>query len=128
MVKDAEAHAEEDRKFHDLVNARNQADNMIHAVTKSIDELGDKVEAGEKAAAEAAIAALKESLKGDDKDDIDAKTKALAEASAKIAEKAYAQQTESSSGDKGGDGSAGSGGEQDNVVDAEFEEVKEDNK
>ena len=129
MVKDAEAHAEEDRKFHDLVNARNQADNMIHAVTKSIEELGDKLDADEKSRAEEAMTALKEAAKGDDKDDIEAKTKALAEASAKIAERAYAQQTENASTGGGSDKSDdGGGGEQENVVDAEFEEVKEDNK
>ncbi|AKH19880.1 molecular chaperone DnaK [Sedimenticola thiotaurini] len=129
MIKDAEAHAEEDRKFNDLVQARNQADNMIHAIRKSMEELGeDKLEPGEKDSIEAAIKDLEEAVKGDDKDAIEAKTKTLTEASAKMAERLYAQ--------KGGDGaagaagsadaSAGSAGKDDDVVDAEFEEVKED--
>ncbi|MCW8890225.1 MAG: molecular chaperone DnaK [Sedimenticola sp.] len=134
MIKDAEAHADEDRKFNELVQARNQADNMIHAIRKSMDELGeDKLEPGEKDAIEAAIKELEEAVKGDDKDAIEAKTKTLTEASAKMAERLYA--------DKGGDeaaaaaaaagaaGAAGAGaasGQDDDVVDAEFEEVKED--
>jgi len=129
MIKDAEAHAEEDRKFNDLVQARNQADNMIHAIRKSMEELGeDKLEPGEKDSIEAAIKDLEEAVKGDDKDAIEAKTKTLTEASAKMAERLYAQ--------KGGDGAAaaagaadanaGSAGKDDDVVDAEFEEVKED--
>ncbi len=131
MVKDAEAHAEEDKKFHELVATRNQADGMIHATRKSMEELGDdKIEAGEKEAIESAIAALEESMKGEDKDDIEAKTKALGEASAKMAERLYAQ-----SGAEGFDANAAggesAGGESakadDDVVDAEFEEVK-DNK
>jgi molecular chaperone DnaK len=124
MVKDAEAHADEDRKFQELVGARNQADNMIHATEKSLAEMGDKVEADEKQAIETAIAELKEVVKGDDKDAIEAKTQALAEASGKLAERMYQQQ--------GGEGAAAeaAGGENataDDVVDAEFEEV-DDNK
>jgi len=124
MVKDAEAHADEDRKFHELVDARNQADNMIHAVAKSIEELGEKVDADEKTQVESAIEALKESLKGDDKDDIEAKTQALTEVSGKIAEKAYAQKAETA---EAGTETAGEEAAADNadVVDAEFEEVKE---
>jgi len=126
MIKDAEAHADEDRKFHELVSARNQGDSMIHAVEKSISELGDKIDADEKATAEKAIAELKEVLQGDDKDAIETRTKALAEASAKIAERAYAQQSETA-GAAGGDtaGAGESGAAQDDVVDAEFEEVKD---
>jgi molecular chaperone DnaK len=133
MVKDAEAHREEDRKFHDLVNSRNQADAMIHATEKSLGELGDKVEAGEKKDIEEAVAALKEAMKGDDKDAIEAKLKDLSEKSGKLAERVYAQQ-----GQEGGAAGAeqAGGGEQegaaaggkDDVVDAEFEEVKEDKK
>ncbi|HHJ13845.1 MAG TPA: molecular chaperone DnaK [Gammaproteobacteria bacterium] len=133
MVKDAEAHAEEDRKFHELVDARNQADNMIHATEKSLKDLGeDKVSADEKAAIDKAIAELKETLKGDDKAAIEAKTQALAELSAKLAEKLYAEK-----GGEAGAGSAASGADAaeagasdsgDDVVDAEFEEVKDDNK
>jgi len=129
MIKDAEAHADEDRKFHELVAARNQADTMIHAVQKSLDELGDQVDADEKARAETAIAELKEVISGDDKDAIEARTKALTEASAKIAERAYAQKGETAGGatDGGGDGSEKTA--KDDVVDAEFEEVKDnDNK
>ena len=129
MVNDAEAHADEDAKFHELVAARNQADNMIHATKKSMDEMGDeKLEDGEKESITAAITALEEAMKGDDKDDIEAKTKALVEASGKMAERAYAQQAE---GDASAEASADAGGEantnNDDVVDAEFEEVKDDN-
>jgi molecular chaperone DnaK len=134
MIKDAEAHADEDRKFHELVAARNQADTMIHAVEKSIEELGDQVDADEKAKAESAIAELKEALSSDDKDAIEAKTQALTEASAKIAERAYAQKGGESAAGAAGAGEAGGGdaagkAAQDDVVDAEFEEVKDnDNK
>ncbi len=133
MVKDAEAHAEEDRKFHELVDARNQADNLIHATRKSLEELGDKVEADEKAKVEEAISALEEAMKGDDKALIEEKTRALAEASGKIAEKAYAQESGQSqeSATAGSTGEAGAGGQEggkENVVDAEFEEVKEEGK
>jgi molecular chaperone DnaK len=132
MVKDAEAHADEDRKFHELADARNQADNMIHATEKSLKDLGeDKVSDEEKQAIDKAIEELKEVLKGDDKAAIEAKTTALAELSGKLAEKLYA--------DKGGAeaAAAGAGGAEgaetadaggDDVVDAEFEEVKDDNK
>ena len=132
MVKDAESHADEDRKFHELVNARNQADNMIHATQKSLKDLGDKVDAEEKSKVETAIADLQEALKNDDKDLIESKTQALAEASAKIAERVYAQQQEAQ-GEAASSATTektGATGESDkeNVVDAEFEEVKEDNK
>ena len=129
MVKDAEAHADEDRKFHELVDARNQAENMIHATNKSLGEMGDKVEADEKSAIESAIADLQEALKGDDKADMEAKTQALGTLSGKLAEKLYA--------DKGDDAAAGAAqagaGEAepagaDDVVDAEFEEVNDDKK
>ncbi|MBG7602591.1 MAG: molecular chaperone DnaK, partial [Gammaproteobacteria bacterium] len=90
MVGDAESHAEEDKKFHELVAARNQADNMLHATKKSMEELGDKLEGGERASIEAAINDLEGVMDSDDKDKIEAKTKALTEASAKMAEKLYA--------------------------------------
>jgi molecular chaperone DnaK len=127
MIKDAEAHAEEDKQAHELVTAKNTAENMIHGTEKSIKDLGDKVEADEKAAAEAAIADLKAALEGDDKAAIEAKTEALTEAAGKIAEKAYAEQAAQA----GGEGQGQPGAEQtdnaaaDDVVDAEFEEVKE---
>jgi molecular chaperone DnaK len=125
MVKDAEAHADEDKKFHELVSARNQGDNMIHAVKKSMDEMGDKLDADEKSRIEAAITDLEEALKGDDKDDIEAKTKALTDASAKMAEQMYAQQAEQ--GAEGAEASQEAPAD-DGVVDAEFEEVKDDKK
>ncbi|MEW6648472.1 MAG: molecular chaperone DnaK [Pseudomonadota bacterium] len=125
MVKDAEAHAAEDKKFHELVSARNQADNLIHATRKSMGELGDKLEAGEKDSIEAAIKELDEAMKGDDKDAIEAKTQALAAASGKMAERLYAQQG-AAGGEAGGSEQASAGGK-DDVVDAEFEEV-DDNK
>lgn len=128
MVKDAEAHAADDRKFHDLVTSRNQADNMIHAVTKSLKEAGDKVSADERQAIEAAVEALKEAIKSDNKDEIDAKTQALTEASSKMAERLYAA-NQSAEGQPGAQQSQGSESHQkadDNVVDAEFEEVKGD--
>ena len=128
MVKDAEAHADEDRKFQELVGARNQADNMIHATEKSLAEMSDKVEADEKQAIETAIADLKEALKGDDKDAIEAKTQALTEASGKLAERMYQQQA----GAEGATADAAAGAESatadDDVVDAEFEEVDDSKK
>jgi molecular chaperone DnaK len=130
MVQDAESHADEDRKFHELVQVRNQADAMIHATRKSMEEIGDdKLEAGEKEAIDKAIAELEEAMKGSDKDAIEAKTKALTEASGKMAERMYAQQGGAASSDAagGGAGDAGdaSGKSDDDVVDAEFEEVKD---
>ena len=137
MVKDAEAHAAEDKKFHELVDARNKADNLIHATRKSLGELGDQVEAGEKERIETAISELEESMKGDDKAAIEAKTNALAEASGKLAERVYQQQSGSGTTGGGGTGGAGGagggagaqgGGADDDVVDAEFEEVNDDKK
>jgi molecular chaperone DnaK len=131
MVKDAEAHADEDKKFHDLVQVRNQADNMIHATRKSMADLGDdKLEAGEKETIETAISELEDAMKGNDKDAIEAKTKALAEASGKMAERMYAQQqggAEAAGADAGGQESGGADANKanDDVVDAEFEEVKD---
>ncbi|MBE9568260.1 MAG: molecular chaperone DnaK, partial [Proteobacteria bacterium] len=124
MIKDAEAHADEDKKARELVDTRNTAENAIHATEKSIKDLGDKVEAGEKSAAEAAIAELKTALEGDDKDAIEAKTTALTEAAGKIAEKAYAEKQAEDGGQPGAE-QAGSAEAADDVVDAEFEEVKE---
>ncbi|NCA88570.1 MAG: molecular chaperone DnaK [Gammaproteobacteria bacterium] len=133
MVKDAEAHAEEDRRFHELVGARNQADTLIHATRKSMEQLGDKMESGEKDRIESAIKDLEAAMKGEDKDRIESLTKALGEASAKMAERLYSQQGDTGAGQAGPGGHAGqSGGEKkaggDDVVDAEFEEVKDDRK
>ena len=129
MVSDAESHAEEDKKFHELVAARNQADNMLHATKKSMEELGEKLDGGERATIEAAINDLEGVMDSDDKDKIEAKTKALTEASAKMAEKLYADQ-----GAAAGAAPGGAAGEQpssaadDDVVDAEFEEVDDSDK
>ncbi len=131
MVKDAEAHAAEDKKFHELVQARNQADTLIHATRKSMDELGDKIDAGEKDAIENAIKDLEEAIKGDDKDAIEAKTKTLTEASSKMAERLYAQQGGADAGAAAGAAgaeSAASSAADDDVVDAEFEEVDDSKK
>jgi len=132
MVKDAEAHADDDRRFHELVAARNQADTMIHATRKSMEQLGDKLESGEKESIESAIKGLEEAVKGEDKDGIEAKTKALGDASAKMAERLYAQQ-QGAGGDAAGGGPGpesghSEGGGKEDVVDAEFEEVKDDKK
>jgi molecular chaperone DnaK len=97
---------------------------MIHGTEKSIKDLGDKVEAGEKAAAESAIAELKTALEGNDKDAIEAKTQALTEAAGKIAEKAYAEQAQEGAAQPGAEQAEGAAAD-DDVVDAEFEEVKE---
>ncbi len=127
MIKDGEAHAEEDRKFHELVDARNQADAMIHATRRSMEELGDKLEADEKSSIEEAIKELEEAIKGDDKDEIEAKTSKLTEASAKMAERLYSQQQAQTQG--GAQSEAGAEpARDDDVVDAEFEEVKEDDR
>jgi len=126
MVKDAEAHAAEDQKFHELVNVRNQADALVHATKKSMDELGDKLEAGERANIESALSDLEAAIKTDDKDKIEAKTKALSEASAKMAERLYAQKAQEGGAQQ--PGAEASAGAQDDVVDAEFEEVDEGKK
>jgi molecular chaperone DnaK len=133
MVRDAEAHAEEDKRFRELVDTRNKADGMIHTVEKTVKDLGDKVDAGERAKVESAISDLRTALKGDDKNVIEKKTEALAQASASIAQKAYAANPGGPEGAAGpgaaaGGGGAGASGSQagrDDVVDAEFEEVKD---
>jgi len=121
MVTDAESHAEEDRKFRELVDARNQADGLIHAAEKTLSELGEKASAEDRLAVENAVSDLKTALEGDDKDTIDAKTAALGEASGGLAEKLYAEQA----ADAGAEGADGTPAE-DDVVDAEFEEVDKD--
>ncbi|AOV17333.1 molecular chaperone DnaK [Acidihalobacter aeolianus] len=131
MVKDAEAHRDEDQRFHELVNVRNQADNLIHAAEKSLKEAGDKVTADERQAVEQAVSELKEALKSDDKGAIESKTEALSAASGKVAEKLYSQAGEAgASAQPGADaaGEAKSGRGDEDVVDAEFEEVKENKK
>ena len=130
MVQDAELHAEEDKKLHELVTARNQADAMVHASNKTLQELGDKVQAEEKEKIESAISELKEAMKGDDKDEIERKTQHLTEVSGKLAERLYAQQGEAGPAPGGAQSEAPGAGSkpQEDVVDAEFEEVKEDRK
>lgn len=123
MISDAETHADEDRKARELVDARNQGEAMVHGVRKSITELGDKLEAGEKQNAETALSELEEALKGDDIEVITAKTQALTDASHKLAEKMYAQQADQAQGAGDGDGAQSTDSKADDVVDAEFEEV-----
>jgi len=124
MVKDAEAHAEEDREFHELVDARNQGENLVHSTEKSITELGEKLDTDEKVKIEAAVAELKEALASEDKDAIQAKTNSLTEAAEKLAEQAYAENAEAGASAEEGNAKA----EADDVVDAEFEEVNDDKK
>ena len=125
MVKDAEANADADKKFEELISARNTADGMIHATKKSMAEAGDKLTDDEKSPVEAAIAELEEALKSDDKDAITAKTTVLTGASAKIAEKLYAAADAGATDSNADEGTSQS---DDDVVDAEFEEVKDDEK
>jgi molecular chaperone DnaK len=130
MVKDAEMHAEEDRRARELVEARNMAENLVHASKKSMKELGDKVTEAEKKDIEAAIADVEEAIKGDDKSAIEAKTQKLGEVAGKLAERVYQQnaekaQTTSTGGEA--ETAKGNGEDKENVVDAEFEEV-DDNK
>ncbi len=129
MVLDAEANAEEDRKFEELVGARNQADGLIHACRKTLTEAGDKATDEEKAVVETAISELEEALKSDDKEQIEAKTTTLTEASAPMAEKLYAEaQQENQAQSESSAESADDSSKDDDVVDAEFEEVKDDKK
>ncbi|MGC9561144.1 molecular chaperone DnaK [Brachymonas sp. M4Q-1] len=128
MVKDAELNAAEDHKKVELVNARNQADALAHSVRKSMTELGDKLEADEKAKIEAALKEVDEALKGDDKEAIEAKSNALMEASQKLGEKVYAQQAAAAGGAGQAEAGAAAGAApaDDDVVDAEVKEVKKD--
>ena len=127
MIKDAEAHADEDRKLTQLVAARNHADGMIHATEKSLKELGDQVGADERTGIEHAIEALKTAVKGDDKAEIEAKTHDLTELSGKLAERVYAQKS-ASEGEASSSHASSEHAADDGVVDAEFEEVKDDDK
>ena len=124
MVRDAEANAEEDRKFEELVQARNQGDAMVHAVRKTLTEAGDKVTEAEKESIEGAIKDLEEALKGTDKEDIEAKTQKLTEVSSELAQKMYADQADQAQQADGQEGAQAA----DDAVDAEFEEVKDDDK
>jgi len=126
MVRDAEANAEEDRKFEELAAARNQGDALVHSTRKMVADAGDKVTAEEKAAIEAAVVALEAAVKGDDKAAIDAKVEELSKVSAPVAQKMYAEQ--SAEQPQGGAQQAEPEAKHDDVVDAEFEEVKDNNK
>jgi molecular chaperone DnaK len=127
MVKDAESHAEEDKKRRELIDARNQAEALIHSTEKSLADLGDKVSAEDKTAVESAVSELRTALEGDDKDAIEAKTQSLAQVSMKLGEAIYQQSSDQ------GEGGAAGGAEQpssegEGVVDADFEEVDDDEK
>ena len=126
MVRDAEANAEEDRKFEELVQARNQGDAMVHAVRKTLSEAGDKVSDSEKESIEAAIKDLEEALEGSDKEAIEAKTQKLTEVSSELAQKMYADQADQAQ--QAGGQEEGQAKSADDAVDAEFEEVKDDDK
>ncbi|MBQ0724677.1 MAG: molecular chaperone DnaK, partial [Cycloclasticus sp.] len=128
MIKDAEIHADEDKKLLELVTARNQADGMIHATEKTLEEMADKVDETEKADIEAAIESLKEAIKGEDKALIEEKTEALTALSGKLAEKMYADAGAAEGAAADDAQEAESNAKQDDVVDAEFEEVKDDKK
>ena len=126
MVRDAEANAEEDRKFTELVNARNGADQLVHATKKALTDLADKATEEEKTSIEAAIKELEEAIQGNDHEAITAKTEALSQASMPLMQKAYAEQAQAAGGAEAG--AQQSGAADDGVVDAEFEEVKDDKK
>ncbi|MFW6093730.1 MAG: Hsp70 family protein, partial [Pseudomonadota bacterium] len=127
MVKDAEAHSEEDAKFEEMVNLRNQADSLVHASRKSLEDAGDKATEQEKEAIETAATALEEALKNGDKADIEAKMQALSEASSSLAQKMYTEQAGGAESG-GAEGGAGEGRSDGDTVDAEFEEVDDDKK
>ena len=124
MVRDAEAHSAEDAKFEEMVNLRNQADGLIHGARKAVTDAGDKATAEEKQAIEQAASDLEEAIKGDNKEDIEAKIQALSEASATLAQKMYAEQAEAGAQPGGADGaSADAAADDGDTVDAEFEEI-----
>jgi molecular chaperone DnaK len=125
MVQDAESHAAEDKKFEELITARNQADGLVHATRKTLTEAADKVEAEEKETIDAAITALEEALKGDDLEAIETKTKELTEASTPLVQRMYA---EAQAAGAQGDAAGAASGSDDDAVDAEFEEVEEESK
>src|SRR5881275_2891482 len=129
MVRDAEAHAEEDRRFRELVDTRNKADGLIHAVEKSLRNLGDKVDAAERAKVESAVSDLRTALKGDDRNVIEKKAETLAQASGAIAQRAQAAEAAATADGAGAEaaGAQNGGGSaaREDVVDAEFEEVKD---
>lgn len=125
MVRDAELNAEEDRKFEELVQIRNQGDHLVHATRKTLEEAGDKASEEEKTTINAAIDALEEALKGNDKEDIEAKTKALTEVSGELAQRLYAEAAQQ---EGAAQADAGESVDDEDVVDAEFEDVSDDEK
>ena len=125
MVKEAEAHADEDKKRRELVEIKNQGEALVHSTERMLKDYGDKVPAGDKSLVETAVAELKTALQGEDKDTIKAKTDALAQASMKLGEAMY-QASQSQAAGGGGGPQAASGGSDDKVVDVDFEEVKDD--
>ena len=127
MVKDAEAHAEEDKKFEELVQTRNLGENLVHSCKKTLEEAGDKAEADEKEAIEKGITELEEVLKSDEKEKIDEKIKVLSEASASLAQKLYEEKAKEASNEANESTEKGSSTDSD-AVDADFEEVKEEEK
>ena len=128
MVQDAEANAEDDKKFEELVQARNAADTLIHGCKKTLDESADKVEPSEKESIEAAIVDLEEALKTEDKNQIEEKTKSLADASSSLAQRLYAEQQQEAQANESNqdDSSQEESKSNEEVVDADFEEVKEE--
>ena len=127
MIKDAEAHSADDKKFEDLISARNTADGLVHATKKTLEEAGDKATDEEKESINTAVAALEEAIKGDDLSEIEAKTKELTEASTGLASKMYSEQ-QAQAGEATAEGGAeeAGGSPENDAVDAEFEEVKDD--
>ena len=129
MVQDAEANADTDKKFQELVTTRNTADNLVHSSRKAVSELGDKVTADEKEKIETACTELENAIKGDDKEEIEAKTKALEEVFTPVAQKAYAEQAQTAGASQGQDqGQAENSKKDDDVVDADFEDVSDNKK
>ena len=131
MVRDAEAHAEDDAKFEEMVTLRNQADSVVHSARKMVGEAGDKITDEEKQKVEAAAADLEAAIQGEDQEDISAKLNALTEATGAVAQKMYADEAQAAGGegagaDAGAEPNANAGGGQEDVVDADFEEVRDD--
>jgi len=125
MVKDAEAHAVEDKKQLELVTSRNQLDSLLHAVQKSLKEYGEKLSADEKAKIEAALKDAEEAMKSEDKERIDSQAQALAQAAQKLGEKMYAEGQQAQGAPSGGDAKTSKPADEADVVDAEFTEVKD---
>ena len=133
MVRDAEAHAEDDAKFEEMVTLRNQADSLVHSARKMVSDAGDKITDEEKQAVESAAADLEAAIQGEDQEDISAKLNALTEATGAIAQKLYAEEAqaagaEGAGADPNAGAAPGAGGSQEDVVDADFEEVRADRK